>query len=94
MWRSLVLCDGTMVTGDSGGNVQFWDAQLGTRTAAFQACLIAPQLHVMVSDNHNVLPFLLYDLLQHRVLTLIGCCCCIGRDPLLYSWHADTIQLY
>ncbi len=38
MWRSLVLCDGTMVTGDSGGNVQFWDAQLGTRTAAFQAC--------------------------------------------------------
>ena len=37
MWRSLVLRDGTMVTGDSGGNVQFWDAQLGTRTAAFQA---------------------------------------------------------
>ena len=39
VWRSLVLHDGTMVTGDSGGNVQFWDAQLGTRTAAFQACL-------------------------------------------------------
>lgn len=36
MWRSLVLADGTMVTGDSGGNVQFWDAQLGTRTAAFK----------------------------------------------------------
>ena len=36
VWRSLVLSDGTMVTGDSGGNVQFWDAQLGTRTAAFQ----------------------------------------------------------
>ncbi|CAL5222772.1 g5185 [Coccomyxa viridis] len=36
VWKSLVLCDGTMVTGDSGGNVQFWDAQLGTRTAAFQ----------------------------------------------------------
>ena len=31
-----MLCDGTMVTGDSNGNVQFWDAQLGTRTAAFK----------------------------------------------------------
>ena len=36
VWQSLVLCDGTMVTGDSNGNVQFWDAQLGTRTAAFK----------------------------------------------------------
>jgi hypothetical protein len=36
VWKSMVLHDGTMVTGDSGGNVQFWDAQLGTRTAAFQ----------------------------------------------------------
>lgn len=47
VWRSLVLHDGTMVTGDSGGNVQFWDAQLGTRTAAFQACsqLALPQGH-------------------------------------------------
>ena len=41
MWRILVLHDGTMVTGDSGGNVQFWDAQLGTRAAAFQVCVVA-----------------------------------------------------
>ena len=36
VWQSLVLADGTMVTGDSAGNVQLWDAQLGTRAAAFR----------------------------------------------------------
>ncbi len=85
MWKSLVLCDGTMVTGDSGGNVQFWDAQLGTRTAAFQACSQPPQLHVIVSASHNVPPPLLPCLLQQQMLTHTGSCRCDGRDPMLFA---------
>ena len=30
MWAAAVLADGTMVTGDGGGNVQFWSAAHGT----------------------------------------------------------------
>lgn len=35
MWAALVLPDGTMVSGDAAGGVQFWDARLGTRLASF-----------------------------------------------------------
>ncbi|CAL8461915.1 g1446 [Coccomyxa elongata] len=34
-WAVLVLPDGTMVSGDAAGGVQFWDARLGTRLASF-----------------------------------------------------------
>lgn len=36
MWAALVLRDGTMVSGDAAGGVQFWDARLGTRLAGFK----------------------------------------------------------
>jgi U3 small nucleolar RNA-associated protein 4 len=35
VWAVLVLADGTMVSGDGAGRVQFWDASLGTRLAGF-----------------------------------------------------------
>ena len=37
VWACLVLPDGTMASGDGSGAVQLWDAQLGTRIAAFRA---------------------------------------------------------
>ncbi|KAK9820486.1 hypothetical protein WJX72_010807 [[Myrmecia] bisecta] len=36
IWAVLVLADGTMVSGDSLGKLQFWDAQFGTLLYAFQ----------------------------------------------------------
>ena len=33
MWAAAVLADGTMVSGDGSGHVQWWDAQFGTRLA-------------------------------------------------------------
>lgn len=36
VWATAVLADGTMVSGDSGGNVQLWDAAHGTLIAGFR----------------------------------------------------------
>jgi U3 small nucleolar RNA-associated protein 4 len=36
VWAVTVLADGTMVTGDSGGNVQFWEAAFGTLITGFK----------------------------------------------------------
>ena len=36
VWATLVLADGTMVSGDSGGNVQIWDAVHGTLITGFR----------------------------------------------------------
>jgi U3 small nucleolar RNA-associated protein 4 len=36
VWALLVLRDGTVVSGDSGGNVQFWDGRFGTLLASFR----------------------------------------------------------
>ena len=36
VWATLVLADGTMVSGDSGGNVQIWDASHGTLITGFR----------------------------------------------------------
>jgi len=36
VWAVTVLADGTMVTGDSGGNVQFWEAAHGTLVTGFR----------------------------------------------------------
>jgi U3 small nucleolar RNA-associated protein 4 len=36
VWALLVLPDGTLVSGDSGGGVAFWDARFGTLLARFQ----------------------------------------------------------
>ena len=36
VWAVLVLADGTMVSGDSGGNVQVWDASHGTLITGFR----------------------------------------------------------
>lgn len=44
VWRVLVLKDGTIVSGDSSGAVQFWDAQFGTllqRFATYAADVLA-----------------------------------------------------
>lgn len=35
IWTLLVLRDGTVVSGDSSGNVQFWDGRFGTLLAGF-----------------------------------------------------------
>lgn len=36
VWAALVLADGTIVSGDSGGNVQIWDAGHGTLITGFR----------------------------------------------------------
>jgi U3 small nucleolar RNA-associated protein 4 len=36
IWALLFLPDGTLVSGDGGGNVCFWDAVSGTQVAAFK----------------------------------------------------------
>lgn len=35
IWAVVVLPDGTIVSGDSTGNVIFWDARFGTRLCSF-----------------------------------------------------------
>lgn len=35
VWSVMVLSDGTMVSGDSTGTLQFWDGQHGTLLQAF-----------------------------------------------------------
>ena len=36
VWATTVLSDGTMVSGDSSGNVQLWDASHGTLLTGFR----------------------------------------------------------
>ncbi|SCV75017.1 BQ2448_8046 [Microbotryum intermedium] len=36
VWAASVLQDGTIVSGDSMGNVKFWDAEMGTQTQSFK----------------------------------------------------------
>ncbi|KAM0748661.1 WD40 repeat-like protein [Meredithblackwellia eburnea MCA 4105] len=37
VWSVVVLEDGTVVSGDSMGNVKFWDGKMGTQTQSFRA---------------------------------------------------------
>ena len=92
MWKSLVLCDGTMVTGDSGGNVssgtRSWaPAQLHSRHAHSPL-----NCHVIVSASHNVPPPLLPCLLQQQMLTHTGSCRCDGSAPMLFADMLKTLQ--
>jgi WD40 repeat protein len=36
VWALLALADGTLVSGDAKGNVQFWDGRFGTLTQGFR----------------------------------------------------------
>ncbi|GAA5864670.1 hypothetical protein JCM8547_008266 [Rhodosporidiobolus lusitaniae] len=37
VWTVAVLADGTLVSGDSMGNVKFWDGEMGTQSQSFKA---------------------------------------------------------
>ena len=37
VWAVAVLKDGTIVSGDSMGNVKFWDGEMGTQTQSFKS---------------------------------------------------------
>ncbi|GAA6032090.1 hypothetical protein JCM8097_007066 [Rhodosporidiobolus ruineniae] len=37
VWAVAVLADGTVVSGDSMGNVKFWDGEMGTQSQSFKA---------------------------------------------------------
>lgn len=36
VWAVAVLADGTIVSGDSMGNVKFWDGEMGTQSQSFR----------------------------------------------------------
>lgn len=36
VWAVAVLKDGTIVSGDSMGNVKFWDGEMGTQSQSFK----------------------------------------------------------
>ena len=72
IWSLLVLCDGTMVSGDSSGTVQLWDSQHGTLLQAFSQHK-ADVLTLAASTDGNTIFATGIDV---QVLPFINLYCC------------------